>query len=121
MKNEISRNELLNILANRIPEARREFMRMPDQLSVAAILNKLFDITASLISQHKFRVVKRCLLVAEDLLKEGDHDIRTSLKTVYMYRLATLLYKRDAQSEFVHFLLPIGLRTEFHRNTYPDE
>ncbi len=121
MKNEISRNELLDLLANRIPEARREFTRLPDQLSVAVILNKLFDITDTLISQHKFRVVKRCLLVAEDLLKKGDHDVSTGVRTVYMYRLATLLYKRDAQSEFIHFLLPHGLRTEFHRNPNPDE
>lgn len=121
MKNEISRNELLDLLADRIPEARREFSLLPDQISVSTILDKLFDVTAILISQHKFRAVKRCLLAAEDLLKNGDDQVRTGVSTVYMYRLATLLYKRDAQSEFIHFLLPHGLRTEFHRHAYPDE
>lgn len=121
MKNEISRNELIDLLANRIPEARREFIGLPDQLNVATIVDKLFDVTAVLINQHKFRAVKRCLLAAEDLLKDGDYQVSTVVSTVYMYRLATLLYKRDAQSEFLHFLLPPGLRTEFHRHTYPDE
>lgn len=121
MKNEISRNELLDLLADRIPEARREFSLLPDQISVSTILDKLFDVTAILISQHKFRAVKRCLLAAEDLLKNGDDQVSAAVSSVYMYRLATLLYKRDAQSEFIHFLLPHGLRTEFHRHTYPDE
>ena len=48
MKNEISRNELLDLLANRIPEAQREFSLLADQINVSAILDKFFDVTAIL-------------------------------------------------------------------------
>lgn len=121
MKNEISRDELLELLAHQIPEARRDFMLLPDQINVATVIDKLFDVTVVLLNQHRFRAVKRCLLAAEDLLKNGDDQVRAAVGSVYMHRLATLLYKRDAQSEFIHFLLPCGLRTEFYQHNYPDE
>lgn len=120
MKNEISRDEVLELLVNQIPEARRDLMLLPDQLSVSAVINKFFEVTVMLINQHKFRAVKRCLLAAEELLRDGDQQVSGAVSTIYMYRLATLLYKGDAQAAFIHFLLPHGLRTEFHRNTYPD-
>lgn len=121
MKNQISRDELLEWLANQIPEARRDFTLLPDQISTPTIINKLFDVTVALVNQHKFKAVKRCLLAADELLKDGDQQVSRAVSTIYMYRLATLLYRKDAQSAFIHFLLPHGLRTEFHRNTYPDE
>lgn len=45
---------------------------LPDQINLSAILDKLFDVTTPLLNQHKFRAVKRCLFMAEELLLEGD-------------------------------------------------
>ena len=121
MKSTISQDNLLSLLANRIPEAQREFSLLSDDITLANILNKVFDVTDLLISQHKFRAVKRCLLAVEELLLNGNQAIRNAVRNVYMYRLATLLYQRDAQSELIHFLLPPTLRREYDQNTFPDE
>ena len=72
MHDVISKTDLLNVLIDRIPEARQEFIVLPCETGVHTILHKLCEITSVLAYQNKFRAVKRCLLAAEDLLKEGD-------------------------------------------------
>ncbi|MFD1143714.1 hypothetical protein ACFQ4C_21475 [Larkinella insperata] len=121
MNHEISSETLLALLADRFPEARQDFQQMPEQTSVTAILSTLFDVTATLISQHKSKAVQQCLRIADELLTHGDAQIRTAVSGLYLYRLSTVLYKKDAQSRFVFLVLPVGLRSEFARHTYPDE
>ncbi|MCK8492606.1 hypothetical protein M0L20_12135 [Spirosoma sp. RP8] len=115
MNDVISKADLLNLLINRIPEARREFMCLPRETSIYTTLHKLCEVTSVLAHQNKFRAVKRCLLAAEELLKDGDKHISNAVCTVFIYRLAMLMDKRDDRSEVIHYLLPRSLRTEYHR------
>lgn len=115
MNTSISKHNLLAILADRIPEARTEFLNLPSESSVHTVLHKLCEVTSILAHQNKFKAVKRCLLVAEDILKEGDKYVSNALCTIYIYRLAMLMDKRDAKAEVIHYLLPNALRSEYHR------
>ncbi|NEU69152.1 DUF7674 family protein [Spirosoma agri] len=118
MNDVISKTDLLNVLINRIPEARQDFMVLPRETGVYTVLHKLCEVTSVLAYQNKFRAVKRCLLAAEELLKEGDKQVSNAVCTVYVFRLSMLLDKRDARSEVIHYLLPRALRTEYHRQLH---
>ncbi|QIP12356.1 hypothetical protein G8759_06805 [Spirosoma aureum] len=115
MNDVISKSDLLNLLINRIPEARQEFMVLPNETSVYTILHKLCEVTSLLAHQNKFRALKRCLLAAEELLKDGDKQVSNAVCSVYIYRLAMLMDKRDTRADIIHYLLPRALRTEYHR------
>lgn len=117
----ISQHELLNQLSQRIPEARREFMLLPDRTNTADTLGKFFEVTERLITHCKFQSVKQCLQTADSLLKEGDYSICFAMRTVYIHRLAALLYKQGVLSELVYFLMPMGVRLEFSRTTFFDK
>lgn len=103
------------LLANRIPEASEEFMALPGEASIYTTLHKLCEVTSVLAHQNKFKGVKRCLLVAEELLLEDDKKVSNAVCTIYIYRLAMLLDKRDARAEVIHYLLPRALRAEYQR------
>lgn len=115
METSIDQTSLRCFLADRIPEARQEFMALPGEASIYTTLYKLYDVTSVLAHQNKFKAVKRCLLVAEELLLEGEKRISNAVCTIYIYRLALLLDKRDARAEVIHYLLPRGIRAEYQR------
>lgn len=115
MEDVIHKTDLLNLLINRIPERRAEFMVLPQETSIYVTLNMFCEITAELAHQHKFRALKRCLLTAEDVLLAGDKQVSNAVCSVYVYRLAMLMDKRDADSDVIHHLLPHALRTEYQR------
>jgi hypothetical protein len=115
MEISIDQTDLRRFLADSIPEARQEFMALPGEASIYTTLYKLYDVTSVLAHQNKFKAVKRCLLVAEELLLGGEKRISNAVCTIYIYRLALLLDKRDARAEVIHYLLPRGIRTEYQR------
>lgn len=115
MEISIDQTDLRTFLADRIPEARLELMALPGGVSVYATLNKLYEITSIYAHQYKFKVVKRCLQAAEELLLEEDKRVSNAVCTIYVYRLAMLMDKRDARAEVIHYLLPRALRTEYQR------
>ncbi|GAB3756137.1 DUF7674 family protein [Spirosoma pomorum] len=118
---EINKENLLQVCSDRIPEARKLFWLLPEQTSISEILDKLFDVTILMVNKRQFRVVKQCLAMADELLNKGEEQVRVAVTTIYMYRLSTVLYKKDVQAEFIYFLLPCGLRTLFYEHNYPDE
>ncbi len=115
METSIDQSGLRSLLLNRIPEARKEFMALPCEVSVYTTLHKLYEVTSVLAHQNKFRAVKRCLLVAEELLLEGDKKISNAVCTIYVFHLGMLLDKRDSRAEVIHYLMPRALRAEYHR------
>ena len=115
MEDVIHKTDLLNLLINRIPERRAEFMILPQETSIYVTLNMFCEVTAELAHQHKFRALKRCLLTAEEVLLAGDKQVSNAVCSVYIYRLAMLMDKRDADSDIIHHLLPRALRTEYQR------
>lgn len=72
METSLDQPNLRYLLADRIPEARREFMAIPGEASVNTTFNTFYEVTAELAHQYKFRAVKCCLLVAEELLQAND-------------------------------------------------
>lgn len=78
-------------------------------------LHKLCEVTSVLAHQNNFKGVKRCLLVAEELLLEDDKKVSNAVCTIYIYRLAMLLDKRNARAEVIQYLLPRALRAEYQR------
>lgn len=90
-------------------------MVLPQETSIYVTLHMFCEVTAELAHQHKFRAVKRCLLTAEEVLLAGDKQVSNALCSVYIYRLAMLMDKRDADSDVIHHLLPQALRTEYRR------
>lgn len=102
----------------RIPEARQELMALPRESSIYTTLNKLYELTAIFAYQNKFKVVKRCLLAAEELFMNEDKRVSNAVCTVFIYRLTALLDKRDAQADVIHYLLPLGIRRECLRQLY---
>lgn len=111
----IDQPSLRRLFADRIPEARNEFMALPGEASVYTALYKLYEVTAVLAHQHKIRAVKRCLELAEELLLVDDRKISNAVCSIYMFHLITLLDKRDARAEVIHYLLPRALRAEYRR------
>lgn len=115
METSIDQPNLRCLLADRIPEARNEFMALSSQAGVNTIFYMLYEVTAELAHQYKFRAVKRCLEVAEELLITGDQPISNAVRSIYIVQLAKLLDKRKASSELIHYLLPRALRAEYRR------
>lgn len=115
METSIDQMSLRLLLANRIPEASKEFMALPGEASIYTTVNKLFEVTSILAHQNKFKAVKRCMQVAEELLLEGDKRISNAVCTIYVFRMGMLLDKRDARAEVIHYLIPRALRAEYQR------
>ena len=102
-------------LADRIPEGRSEFMALPGEVSINATLYTFYEVTAELAHQYKFRAVKRCLLVAEELYQDSDNQVSNAVCSIYLVHLSKLLDKRNVQSELIYYLLPRILRAEYRR------
>ncbi len=102
-------------MAERIPEARMDFLSLPGGHSVYSALDKLYEVTAILAHQNKYKAVKRCLQLAEELLLKGDKRISNAVCSIYVFRLSMLLDKRDPRAEVIHYLLPRTLRAEYQR------
>jgi len=111
----IDQTSLRSLLAEQIPEARDEFGALPCEVSIYTTLHKLYEVTSILAHQNRFKAVKRCLLVAEELLLHAEPRISNAVCTIYVHYLSYLLDKRDDRAEVIHYLLPRALRAEYHR------
>lgn len=115
METIIDQTNLRSLLAEQIPEARTEFGALPGEASIYTTLHKLYEVTSVLAHQNRFKAVKRCLLVAEELLTHTEPKISNAVCTIYIYHLSKLLAKRDARAEVIAYLLPQALRAEYRR------
>lgn len=118
METTVDQQNLRCLFTEMIPEARQEFLALSEEASSHTLLNKLYEVTAVLAHQNKFNAVKRCLQVADALLRDGDKKVSTAVCTVYIYRLALLLDQRNSCANVIYFLLPRALRAEYQRQLY---
>ena len=113
METIIDQTHLRSLLTEQIPEARKEFEALPGEASVYTTLHKLYEVTSVLAHQNRFKAVRRCLLVAEELLTRAEPIISEAVCTIYIYHLGKLLAKRDARAEVIAYLLPQALRAQY--------
>jgi hypothetical protein len=111
----INQTNLRSLLIEQIPEAKKEFRILPGEASVYTTLHKLYEVTSILAHQNQFKAVKRCLLVAEELLLHAEPAIKNAVSNVFLVYLGRLLDKKDSRAEVLNYLLPRALRAEYRR------
>lgn len=115
METIIDKTTLRSVLIDQIPEARHTLSALPGEASVYTLLHKLAEVTSMLAHQNRFKAVKRCLTLADSLLRDGDKSVSTAVCTVYVHYLSILLDRRDACADVIHYMLPRTLRAEYNR------
>ena len=75
-------------------------------------VQRLADVTKKLIISGNIPRAKRCMQVAEDLLFNGNKEIKNAIVNVYVFSVSSFMELRNCK---IKGLFPKGLQTEYHK------
>ncbi|MDJ1493792.1 hypothetical protein QNI19_12695 [Cytophagaceae bacterium DM2B3-1] len=95
-------------------ENKEETISQSDRENIYTLIQELADQTKAFALSYHFKDVRRCFMVAEDLLQHSDAQIRSAVSNVYLYSLSTLLDENNSLSSVLRSLLLPQLRKGYY-------
>jgi hypothetical protein len=110
--------DVVQVIIDEVPELKPIVFSSIGTVSIYQNVRLLADLTVKLIEERDLRLVRKCFVVAEKLLKEGSQTTKNAIENVFVYSVTTRTEKQDYSRNEVLPLLPAALKAEYQRQTH---
>lgn len=104
-------NEVLELLGTEFPAMNQSLEKVPDPHNVYRLAQCFADHTKMLIRGHRLAEVKRCFVVADKILAQGNAAVQNAIENVFLFSVSSVAAFNDE----VRKLLPQALKTEYRK------
>lgn len=105
---------LYDMLQDNVPELRRDLEQLTDKKSTCKLANCLAAYTKKAAEEGKINTAKKCLRLAEEILKENNNSSRLAIENCFLYSLMqSLVFYRVLYEQ-----LPPLLKAEYYKQIY---
>jgi hypothetical protein len=106
----IKEHEIYTVLGNEIPSLCKELQKIDDVKSPYKVMSHFAKFTLAEIEKNNLKTIKKCVLLAEKILEDGDQNIRKAFSVIYIQPLAHPLLNYPGALK-----LPVRLRSELKK------
>lgn len=105
----ITQYEVSGLLCREIPSLANRYCPNRASLEVYAFMNYFSDYTKEAVTHHELSTARKCFLLADKLLRNGDRLVRSLIENVFVYSFSSMLNCEEKERAFIKALIPVSL------------
>lgn len=114
-QNAIEENEVIDLLGNEFPTINETLEKTAHANNIYKAIQCFADFTKQLIAKGNLNEVKHCFNVAEQMLQNGNNNVKNAIENVYVYSLGTVIALSTLTTNHIKELFTGELRKEYNK------